>query len=112
MMYDAVEKCEGGEVAQNYNDMPATMWVVNTTGCTTVDVKNREYGANATAFTAEPFAGQLYVDADGKYYTINKYYTGIAAKNQELNNLESYAIDPVKDNDALTSEHHGYPEPD
>ncbi len=55
MMYDAVEKYEGGEVAQNYNDMPATMWVVNTTGCTTVDVKNREYGANATAFTAEPF---------------------------------------------------------
>ncbi len=108
MMYDAVEKYEGGEVAQNYNDMPATMWVVNTTGCTTVDVKNREYGANATAFAADPFAGQLYVDADGKYYTINKNYTGIAAKNQELNNLESYAIDAVTDNDALTSEHHGY----
>ena len=108
MMYDAVEKYEGGEVAQNYNDMPATMWVINTTGCTTVDVKNREYGANADAFAADPFVGQLYVDADGNYYTINKNYTGIAANNQELNNVESYVIDAVKDNDALTSEHHGY----
>ena len=106
MMYDAVEKYEGGEVAQNYNDMPATMWVVNTTGCTTVDVKNREYGANATAFAADPFAGQLYVDADGKYYTINQNYTGIAA--QELNNTESYIINAVTDNDALTSNRHGY----
>ena len=50
----------------------------------------------------------MYVDADGNYYTINKNYTGIAANNQELNNVESYVIDAVKDNDALTSEHHGY----
>lgn len=104
IIFDAIEKYSDGTAAQNYNDMPATMWVVDATGCTTIDMKNREYGVNAAAFTAPMFNGQLYVDADGSYFTINKDYKGI----KTLDNETSYAIDPVTDVAALTSEHHGY----
>lgn len=102
--FDAPDKYSDGTIAQNYNDMPATMWVVDATGCTTVKMENREYGNYTPAFTAPLFAGQLYVDATGNYYTINTNYVG----NQALNNTESYSIDPITDQDALTSEYHGY----
>lgn len=100
---DAPDKYSDGTLAQNYNDMPATMWVVNATGCTTVDVNNREYG-NYSTFSAPYFAGQLYVDANGNYYTINTNYRG----GQAIDNTQAYTIAPITDNDALTNPHHGY----
>lgn len=104
VQYDAPDKYSDGTLAQNYNDMPATMWVFNSNGCSTVYAQNREYGNYAPAFTAPYFNGQLYVDAAGNYFTINKTYTG----GQAIDNVESYVIDPVTDTDALTSNHHGY----
>lgn len=104
VQYDAPDKYSDGTLAQNYSDMPATMWVFNSTGCTTVDVQNREYGNFASAFAAPYFDGQLYVDANGNYFTINKNYVG----GQAISNVESYAITAVTDSEALTSNHHGY----
>lgn len=100
---DAPDRYSDGTLAQNYNDMPATMWVVNATGCTTVDVNNREYG-NYSTFSAPYFTGQLYMDANGNYFTINTAYTGA----QQLDNTQAYTITAITDNEALTSERHGY----
>ena len=92
---------DAATTAQDYNDMPATMWVVQTTGCgdvPTVAVYNREYAD-------EVFEGQLYTDAKGTYF-INKDYDSFAAK--ELLNEDTYTFTAVEDNEAKTSVRHGY----
>ena len=92
---------DAATTAQDYNDMPATMWVVKTTGCgdvPTVAVYNREYAD-------EVFEGQLYTDATGTYF-INKNYDSFRQK--ELLNEDTYTFTAVEDNEAKTSVRHGY----
>ena len=92
---------DAATTAQDYNDMPATMWVVETTGCgdvPTVAVYNREYAD-------EVFEGQLYTDATGTYF-INKNYDSFRQK--ELLNEDTYTFIAVEDNEAKTSVRHGY----
>ena len=92
---------DAATTAQDYNDMPATMWVVETTGCgdvPTVAVYNREYAD-------EVFEGQLYTDATGTYF-INKNYDSFRQK--ELLNEDTYTFTAVEDNEAKTSVRHGY----
>ena len=84
---------------QNYNNMPATMWTIEKKGNEQVIVKNREFGVPTV------FEGQLYVK-DGKYFAIDKNYTGFTAV--KLNNREAYDIAPVTAENALTSANHGY----
>ena len=84
---------------QNYNNMPATMWTIKKEGNEQVIVKNREFGVPTV------FEGQLYVK-DGKYFAIDKTYTGFAVK--QLNDREAYDIAPVTAENALTSADHGY----
>jgi hypothetical protein len=84
---------------QNYNNMPATMWTIEKKGNEQVIVKNREFGVPTV------FEGQLYVK-DGKYFAIDKNYTGFTAV--KLNNREAYDIAPVTAENALTSADHGY----
>ena len=84
---------------QNYNNMPATMWTIEKKGNEQVIVKNREFGVPTV------FEGQLYVK-DGKYFAIDKNYTGFTAG--KLNNREAYDIAPVTAENALTSADHGY----
>lgn len=87
---------------QNYNDMPATMWVVKTTGCGTVPraaVYNREYADQV-------FEGQLYANTDGSVYMINQEFDTFAAK--ELQHTDNYAFTAVEDTEAKSSVYHGY----
>ena len=84
---------------QNYKNMPATMWTIEKKGNEQVIVKNREFGVPTV------FEGQLYVK-DGKYFAIDKNYTGFTAV--KLNNREAYDIAPVTAENALTSADHGY----
>ena len=84
---------------QNYDNMPATMWTIEKKGNEQVIVRNREFGVPTV------FEGQLYVK-DGKYFAIDKTYTGLAAK--QLNDREAYDIAAVTANNALTSADHGY----
>ena len=87
---------------QNYNDMPATMWVVKTTGCglvPTVAVYNREYAD-------EVYEGQLYSNEDGSVYFINKNFDSFAAK--ELLHTDNYKFNTVAEGEATTSVYHGY----
>ena len=84
---------------QNYNNMPATMWTIEKKGNEQVIVKNREFGAPTV------FEGQLYVK-EGKYFAIDKNYTGFAAT--QLDNRKAYDIAPVTAENALTSADHGY----
>ena len=84
---------------QNYNNMPATMWTIEKKGNEQVIVKNREFGVSTV------FEGQLYVK-DGKYFAIDKNYTGFTAV--KLNDREAYDIAPVTAENALTSADHGY----
>ena len=136
MMFDAPED------DQNYDDMPATMWVVKHTGCgdrSTVAIYNREYAFDYnTLFEGETpsvdlrryydrdsywnicqdtipvFEGQLYKDKDGNIFLIDENFTGFEQTNCNscslwmLNHLHNYNFTPVADNEALTSEHHGY----
>ena len=84
---------------QNYNNMPATMWTIEKKGNEQVIVKNREFGAPTV------FEGQLYVK-EGKYFAIDKNYTGFAAT--QLDNRKAYDIAAVTAENALTSADHGY----
>ena len=133
MMFDAPED------DQNYDDMPATMWVVKHTGCgdrSTVAIYNREYAFDYAIFDKEDpgavnrrysdegwyicqdtvpvFEGQLYKDKDGNIFLINENYTGFEYNSCSscslwmLDHLHNYNFIPVTDNEALTSEHHGY----
>ena len=132
LMFDAPED------DQNYDDMPATMWVVKKTGCgdrATVAVYNREYAFDYSRFNEDEiildrmsyndywniceeempvFEGQLYKDEKGNIFLIDENYQGFERTgcnyqcNWQLNNLHNYSFIPVTDNEALTSEHHGY----
>ncbi|MCD7837552.1 MAG: hypothetical protein LUG65_01395, partial [Clostridiales bacterium] len=110
LMYDVSEKG-----IQDYNQMPATMWVVEKLGCEGGDlvvVRNREYGKDWNPI----FAGQLYVDENGNLFTINnwygKKYNSLSAELMLANNqmylTDNYEFIPVTDETALTSNHHGY----
>ena len=94
---------------QDYNDMPATMWVVKKVGCgdaATVAVYNREYiNKNAAGDTIPAFEGQLYKDDKG-LFILNLNYDDLTAK--ELVNTDDYSFVSVTDEDALNSEFHGY----
>lgn len=94
---------------QDYNDMPATMWVVKKVGCgdaATVAVYNREYiNKNAEGDTIPAFEGQLYKDDKG-LFILNLNYDDLTAK--ELVNTDDYSFVSVTDEDALNSEFHGY----
>ena len=92
---------DAATTAQDYNDMPATMWVVKTTGCgavPTVAVYNREYAD-------EVFEGQLYQDKTGVYF-INQDFNNFRWK--ELQHEDTYTFTAVEDNEAKTSPRHGY----
>ena len=137
MMFDAPED------DQNYDDMPATMWVVKHTGCgdrSTVAIYNREYAFDYSIFSQDEtpsvdlvknyyggddwyichdtipvFEGQLYKDKNGNIFLIDEYYDGFertncnyGCNNWQLSNLHNYNFTAVADNEALTSEHHGY----
>ena len=100
MMLDAAT------VAQDYNDMPATMWVAQNTGCTTSMLSNREYAKENPVFT-----GQWYVNEDGQFYFINKNYAGFAGN--QLDYKANYIINAVgKETDAEKAawgdQRHGY----
>lgn len=102
LMYDAPE-----DVIQNYNDMPATMFVVEKRGCKDADqviIHNREYGDK----TGYAFCGQWYEDEDGNYYTLNLYWDYEINDYDELSCADKYKFVKVEDKDALTSVHHGY----
>ena len=93
--------------AQDYNNMPATMFVVERPGCqngTRSLINNREYG-NWTV--NGNFEGQLYEDEDG-IYIINKNYPNQHVSNYNLAYNDHYEFIPVEDKDALTSDKHGY----
>ena len=92
---------DAATTAQDYNDMPATMWVVKTTGCgavPTVAIYNREYAD-------EVFEGQLYKDEKGVYF-INRNYRSF--RDKELQHADTYTFAAVEDNEAKTSPRHGY----
>ena len=95
--------------AQNYNDMPATMFVIEKPGCKNGSrslIHNREYG-NYNILPA--FDGQLYQDEDGIFF-INRqdYASGYFAYDQKLAIDDHYEFIPVEDEAALTSDKHGY----
>jgi len=109
---------------QDYNDMPATMWVVEQLGCDHADnsaankyvrITNREYSDMV-------FEGQLYTCADGDLMFIDRtegvYDNGFNASNgwfnasvQDGNKFwykDHMAFTAVEDEAALEDEHHGY----
>ena len=96
------------ENIQNYNDMPATMFVVKKAGCKEGDrvaIYNREFGREGSP----SFVGQLYKDEDGNLFTINNNYPASVDYGwKQLALKDNYKFEPVKDEDALTSEYHGY----
>ncbi|MCD8263750.1 MAG: DUF6383 domain-containing protein [Tannerellaceae bacterium] len=106
LMYDIEEE------DQDYNNMPATMWVVEQIGCgeaATVKITNREY-ANSRVFE-----GQLYLDeATGNIFFINQNFTanynqttGLFTNNQ-LSHTGDYTFTLVEDEAANTDPKHGY----
>ncbi len=99
MQYDV----ESGvtEKAQDYNNMPATMWVVRSTGCTTVAITNREYAKEADVFT-----GQLY-EKDGAYYFIDDNQNSATMFNK-FSYADHLTFTPVENEAAKEYEYHGY----
>ncbi len=100
MMYDV----ESGDLVktQDYNNMPATMWVVRSTGCSTVAITNREY-----AKASDVFEGQLYVDAENGIYFIDDNQNSATMANK-FNYADYLAFTPVENEVAKTSLYHGY----
>lgn len=96
------------ENIQNYDDMPATMFVVKKAGCKDADrvaIFNREFGWEY----APAFIGQLYMDEDSTLFTINKNYpNSIENAWNKLALKDNYKFEAVTDEDALTSNYHGY----
>ncbi|MDY3069225.1 MAG: DUF6383 domain-containing protein [Parabacteroides sp.] len=96
--------------AQDYNDMPATMFVVEKAGCkkgTRMKVHNREYGI----YNVLPaFEGQFYKHKeDGSIYIINKKdYQPYFAYDQKLPIDDDFEFIPVTAEEALTCDKHGY----
>lgn len=103
-MYDVEE-----ENIQNYDDMPATMFVVKKAGCKEGDrvaIYNREFG-----YEGYPsFIGQLYKDEKGNLFTINHrdYPREVSDWWSNLAYADNYVFEPVTDKDALTNDRHGY----
>ena len=115
LMYDVEEVG-----IQDYNQMPATMWVVEKLGSDCGDlvtIHNREYGVNGWYDNAI-FTGQLYSEDGGKSYYIvdntygeewgNKVTTERMLTNNQLLLTDDYVISPVTNEEALTSSRHGY----
>ena len=115
LMYDVEEVG-----IQDYNQMPATMWVVEKLGSDCGDlvtIHNREYGINGWYDNAI-FTGQLYSEDGGKSYYIvdrnygedcgNKVTTERMLTNNQLLLTDDYVISPVANEEALTSSRHGY----
>ncbi len=110
LMYD-VEELD----AQDYKQMPATMWVVEKYGSDCGDlvtIHNREFGAPCN----DLFTGQLY-EEDGRYFIIDNTYgdyfgnymtTERMIPSGRLLLTDNYEIKPVEDKTALTSRYHGY----
>ena len=110
LMYD-VEELE----AQDYNQMPATMWVVEKYGSDCGDlvtIHNREFGTPCN----DLFTGQLY-EEDGRYFIIDNtygdYFGNYATTERMIPSgrlllTDNYEIKPVEDKTALTSRYHGY----
>lgn len=96
------------ENIQNYDDMPATMFVVKKAGCKDADrvaIFNREFGWEY----APAFIGQLYMDEDSTLFTINKNYpNSVDGPWNKLALKDNYKFEAVTDEDALTSNYHGY----
>lgn len=93
--------------AQDYNDMPATMFVVERQGCengTRTMVTNREFGKA----WSHAFEGQLYEDKDGIYIIDKANYGTTFGVNQELTINDHFEFIKVEDEEALTSDKHGY----
>jgi len=92
--------------AQDYNNMPSTMFVVEKAGCkngTRIKIHNREYGVMNVV---PAFEGQLYKDKDGIYFIDKNYPTYLA--NRTLSIGDHYTITSVSNEEALTSDKHGY----
>ena len=112
VVYDTIEKG-----LQNFHHMPATQWVVEQQPCDeplnatpTVAIYNREFnGKNwftqlVGVYDDEPvFEGQLYMDKDGRYFTINhrdyiREWTGSTVDNHDeyyFNCADRVAFNPV-----------------
>ena len=109
LQYDVPE-----DGTQDYNNMPATMFVVEKAGCkngSRVKIHNREYGN-----LHEAFEGQLYQHEDGSIFFMNvrdyvegfgRNYTNVADR-RILAYGEDYVIKPVENEVALTNKNHGY----
>ena len=109
LQYDVPE-----DGTQDYNNMPATMFVVEKAGCkngSRVKIHNREYGN-----LHEAFEGQLYQHEDGSIFFMNvrdyvegfgRNYTN-AADRRILAYGDDYVIKPVENEAALTDKNHGY----
>lgn len=110
LMYD-VEELD----AQDYKQMPATMWVVEKYGSDCGDlvtIHNREFGTPCN----DLFTGQLY-EEDGRYFIIDNtygdYFGNYATTERMIPSgrlllTDNYEIKPVEDKTALTSRYHGY----
>ena len=93
--------------AQDYNDMPATMFVIERQGCdngTRSLINNREYGKA----WMPAFQGQLYEDKDGIYIIDKANYGTTFGNDQKLTIDDHFEFIKVEDEDALTSDKHGY----
>ena len=109
---------------QDFNNMPATQWVVKQIRCQVTDgevnvnktpevaIYNREYGVEG----APVFQGQLYTTEDGAVYLINHrdYYNVAKTDGKFTKNAFSCAdtlvIKAVENEAALTDQFHGYAE--
>ena len=109
---------------QDFNNMPATQWVVKQIRCQVTDgevnvnktpevaIYNREYGVEG----APVFQGQLYTTKDGAVYLINHrdYYNVAKTDGKFIKNAfscgDTLVIKAVENVAALTDQFHGYAE--
>ena len=109
---------------QDFNNMPATQWVVKQIRCQVTDgevnkneapevaIYNREYGKEGLPV----FQGQLYKTKDGAVYLINhRKYCNVAQANGKFTKnafscADTLVIKAVENVAALTSKFHGYAE--
>ena len=109
---------------QDFNNMPATQWVVKQIRCQVTDgevnvnktpevaIYNREYGVEG----APVFQGQLYTTKDGAVYLINHrdYYNVAKSDGKFTKNAfscgDTLVIKAVENEAALTDQFHGYAE--
>ena len=109
---------------QDFNNMPATQWVVKQIRCQVTDgevnvnktpevaIYNREYGVEG----APVFQGQLYTTEDGAVYLINHhdYYNVAKTDGKFRKNAfscgDTLVVKAVENEAALTDQFHGYAE--